>query len=136
MDLIPFEKVSIHEAKAVLDGETVASPSRNWAAYRKTDELKNVELTEQAWQWLDQLPQEVQPGSLIQWFPRIINKLAELWLRPFHCNNYLTALMLDHRGTRTGFPHDVAREIALLKDYFATHIAVQKSGIWSEHTGR
>lgn len=136
MNLIPFEKVSIQEAKAVLDGNTVAAPPENWAALRKTQGLKNVELTERALQWLDQLPQEVQPGSLIQWFPYIINKLAELWGHPFHCNNYLTALMLDHRGNRKGFSYDVAREITLLKTYFATAIAMHSRDAWSEHTDR
>ena len=133
MDLIPFEKVSVQEAKAVLDREsTPRPPERNWVTARNTSDVKNTDLTEQAWQWLDALPKEVQPGGLVQRFPRITNKLAELWRRPVSCERYLDALILDHRGSRKGFPPDVVGEIAKLKTYLNQNTGVQEhNDIWA-----
>lgn len=133
MDFIPFERVSLQEAKAVLDGDS-APPriERNWTHARDASSAKNSDLTEQAWKWLDGLPQELQPGGLVQRFPRITNKLAELWRRPGNCEKYLDALILDHRGSRKGFPPDVAREIALLKTHLNQNTATQRVDIWGE----
>lgn len=135
MDFIPFEKVSIQEAKAVLDGISTTTPSRplkNWALLRATNNPNNSELTERAWQWLDQLPAPVQPGALVQQFPRITNKLAELWSTPHDCEKYLDTLMLDHRDGRKGFPPEIAMEIAHLKIHFTDHVMQHKFGAWDE----
>ena len=135
MDLIPFEKVSLQEAKAVLDGDPAPSRTvKNWTYARDASEARNTELTEQAWQWLDALPKEIQPGGLVQCFPRITNKLAELWRRPVNCEKYLDALILDHRGSRKGFAPDIARELALLKTHLNRNTAARHfhCDIWGE----
>ena len=134
MDFIPFEKVSVQEARAVLDRESIPRPpEKNWLSARDTSAVKNTDLTEQAWQWLDALPKEVQPGGLVQRFPRITNKLAELWRRPVNCERYLDALILDQRGSRKGFPPDVVGEIAKLKMYLNRNTAVQeRADVWSQ----
>lgn len=138
MDPIPFEKVSLEEAKAALDGNPALAPSssvKNWVLLREAIGPNNSEITEQAWQWLDRLPKEIQPGGLVQRFPRITNKLAELWSKPLYCEKYLDALMLDHRGSRKGFPPDVAKEIADLKIHFMNHVLVRHFGAWGERIG-
>ncbi|OGB26626.1 MAG: hypothetical protein A3I66_03530 [Burkholderiales bacterium RIFCSPLOWO2_02_FULL_57_36] len=136
MDFIPFEKVSLQEAKAVLDRDSAPSrPERNWSHARDGGTAKSMDLTEQAWEWLDALPKEIQPGGLVQRFPRIANKLAEQWRRPANCEKYLDALILDHRGSRKGFPPDIAGEIALLKTHLNRNTVVQPSDIWGERKG-
>jgi hypothetical protein len=131
MDCIPFEKVTVQEAKAVMDGPSVQTMERNWAATRSKEAgAKNAELTEQAWQWLDAIPVEIQPGGLVQRFPRITNKLAEVWNRPHQCERYLDALVLDNRGTRKGFPADVTAELAKLKVHYLSHVVVQRFDAW------
>jgi hypothetical protein len=133
MDFIPFEKVSLQEAKAVLDRDQSAPiPQRNWAAVREANVAKHTEITERAWTWLEALPRDVQPGSIVQRFPRILNKLAELWPRPVQCEKYLDALILDHRGSRKGFPPDVAKEIALLKMHLNPPVTQPRVDIWGE----
>lgn len=135
MDFIPFEKVSLKEAKAALDGvPTPPAPERNWTHQRDTNAGKRIEVTEQAWSWIESLPKDVQPGGLIQRFPRIVNKLAEVWRRPAQCETYLDTLMLDQRGGRKGFPPDVAKEIALLKSHFNQRIPAPQEDVWAERT--
>lgn len=136
MDFIPFEKVSVQEAKAVLDGNrAVPLPEKNWSIARNASPAKNTDIIEMAWKWIDSLPKEVQPGSLIQRFPRIVNRLSELWPRPAQCEKYLDALIMDHRGSRKGFPPDVAAEIALLKIQLNQHATVRRADIWGERIG-
>jgi hypothetical protein len=66
--------------------------------------------------WLAQLPRGVQLNALVQNYPRIINRLAELWELPRHCKDYLDDLIFDTRdGSRQGFQPEVAFEIAHLK---------------------
>jgi hypothetical protein len=130
MDSIPFEKVTVQEAK---EAQTQAGPpaakAENWAAARGKD-TKNADLTEQAWAWLDQLPPELQPGGLVQQFPRITNRLAEIWGRPLQCERYLDALILDNRGTRKGFPPDVTTELINLKSHYLNNVVVQRFDAW------
>lgn len=136
MDFIPFEKVSVEEARAILDRDkTPTRPEKNWSYARDAAAARNAELSEQAWNWLDALPQKIQPGGLVQRFPRITNKLAELWRRPTQCEKYLDALILDHRGSRKGFPPDIANEIASLKVHLNQHTTVPVFDIWGERIG-
>ncbi len=125
MDSIPFEKVTVQEAKAVADGPPVKVVEKNWTLARGKDSL-NPDFTEEGWKWLDSLPPEVQPGGLVQLFPRIANKLAEIWNRPHQCERYLDALVLDNRGDRKGFPLDVAVELGKLKAYYLASVVMPK----------
>ena len=66
--------------------------------------------------WLGQLPRNVQPNSLVQDFPRIANRIAELWGTPLRCEKYLDELLFDTRDNkRQGFPPQIAFEISYLK---------------------
>jgi len=46
-------------------------------------------------------------------FPHIAQKLTEKWGTP-DVETYLANLMVDQRGSRQGFPSDVAEELMLL----------------------
>jgi hypothetical protein len=57
------------------------------------------------------------PHLLEERFPRVFNKLLELWQTP-HIEIYLQDLMMDNRaGNREGFPPDAAMEIIHLSNY-------------------
>jgi hypothetical protein len=136
MDSIPFEKVTVQEAKEAAAGPSTKVVERNWAATRSKDsDAKITDLTEQAWKWLDTLPPELQPGGLVQQFPRIANRLAEIWGRPLQCERYLAALVLDSRGTRKGFPSDVTAELAKLQMHYLTKVVVQRFDTWGDRVG-
>lgn len=51
---------------------------------------------------------------LEQEFPRIAQKVADLWGGP-EVNRYLRALVFDDRGDRHGFPFDAASELMMLE---------------------
>jgi hypothetical protein len=77
------------------------------------------------------LPENLRPLHLARQFPRIANKLAEVWQRPVICDKVFEDLMIDNRGTRQGFPHDVAKEIGDLRGYYNTEVYVPKLDTWT-----
>jgi hypothetical protein len=117
---LPFEKVSIIEAKLVLDGVDMMPKTevKRWEFFRRQEDRKDHDLCELTYQWFAKLPANEKPWDLARYFPRITNELARSWDRPAACMRYLEQLLLDNRGSRQGFPMSVAREIMTLQHYF------------------
>ena len=77
--------------------------------------------------WLSHLPSNVRPRALLTHFPRIANLVALQWNNPATCRAYFDDLLIDHRGTRKGFPADVRRELLALRDYYySLHLTMQE----------
>jgi hypothetical protein len=137
MDFIPFEKVSIKEAKAALERNAPApAPEKIWGPFREPVSPHRCDLTKEAIEWLYTLPTEIRPITLALKYARIINKIADLWQRPLYCERYLDGLILDQRGRREGFPSEVTKEIAVLKIYFYAHVAQPHLNPWGDRIGR
>ena len=68
--------------------------------------------------WLASLPNDVRPMALVRQFPRIANLIALQWTNPVACRAYFDDLLIDHRGTRKGFPADVHRDILALRNFY------------------
>jgi hypothetical protein len=77
--------------------------------------------------------EDLYPHVLEARFPRVFNKLLELWQTP-HIDAYLQDLMVDRRGgNREGFPSDAAVEILQLSNYLDKLHNVDKGGrSWSD----
>jgi hypothetical protein len=71
--------------------------------------------------WLDALPHRVQPHALCELYPRIANLIAAMWDDREGLRAYFDELLVDRRGGRRGFPHDVARDLRVVRDYHAVH---------------
>lgn len=125
---LPFEKVSLVEAKSVLDGDDVATSTeiKRWEDSRRRENQKNHDLHELTYRWFAKLPENIKTWDLIRYFPRIANELADVWERPTVCARFLDQLLLDNRGDRKGFPVKVMREIMTLQHYF-NHVAAPRS---------
>jgi hypothetical protein len=67
--------------------------------------------------WIDGLPSDVRPLSLLRDFPRIANGVARAWNDSDVLATYLDSLLHDRRGGRRGFPADVHAELMTLHDY-------------------
>ncbi len=132
MDSIEFEKVSVAEARAVLKDEQEAlAPAEDWRAKRDPLIPDDMKLQQSTIDWVLGLPQEIRPLRLARKFPRIANKLASVWKQPSACDKVLDELLIDHRGSRQGFPHEVALEISSLKTYYTSVLYVRKDDIWT-----
>jgi hypothetical protein len=139
MDSIPFEKVSIQDAKEALDKEQPSTQRKNWTNVRPpTGAVQDAGaplLATATLAWAEQLPAHLKPTLLTANFPRIANRIAEMWKRPLYCEKYLDDLVLDARGGRQGFPPAVASEIANLKIHLVTNVMTVHVGVWGERIG-
>ena len=70
--------------------------------------------------------------KLADGFPRIVNKLAELWKRPYHADRYFDSLLHDTRGGRAGFPLSVLNEISSLYEHYRTNVFPVQQDSWSK----
>ena len=117
MKSLEFAKVSIASARQELDGQVkrVDAPERA----RQRAPQHGAVLLEATRLWMDGLPPAIRPVVLPRRFPRIANSIAELWRRVARCEEYLDSLVVDLRGDRTGFPLEVAQELAALRGHYA-----------------
>jgi len=132
---IPFEKVSVAEAKVARDAQDAATPDvpkKDWTAKRRAQEAEKVRVNKDILAWLEKMPPEVRPRAMAIQYPRIFNKIAALWSKPLLCEKYLDELMMDDRGTRQGFPEDVATELSSLKMYFITSVKTPHFDVWGK----
>ena len=130
-DDIVFEKVSIAEARAVLRGpDVIPKADDEWADKRCKPLPSDLMLMSDTELWLSHLPQRVKPAYLAEKFPRVVNKIFNVWRRPEACLKIFDELMMDERGTRRGFPLEVAREITNLRVYYTTEVYQMKPDTW------
>ena len=110
-----YEKVSIADAKRVLDGDsTKENEQPNWTMRRGRSTEES--LLPETLRWMAQLPHDVRPFNLARHYPRIANEICRQWKLTARCERYLEELLIvDHAGRkRQGFPPQVASEIAAL----------------------
>jgi ankyrin repeat protein len=61
---------------------------------------------------------DLYPKNLEQQFQRVLNRIIELWYSPA-IDDYFTALLIDSRGGRQGFPLEVVSELFVLSSFNA-----------------
>lgn len=141
MDEIPFEKVSVEDARRALNGDPAKDKvwtvhPTDWSKSRRNfDGQSAQELAADTFKWLAAMPREARPNTLAREYPRIANRLAEIWNRPLQCERYIDDLMMDLRGARQGFPPPVAAEIAALKVHFLRTTSSVHFGVWGNRIG-
>src|SRR5262245_20854008 len=74
-------------------------------------------LTGEALRLLVKLSATVGLRELSERFPRVLNRIAELWSKPQQADRYFDELLLYSRGVRQGFPQSVLSEITSLRHY-------------------
>ncbi len=139
MDPIPYEQVSLEEANASVPGQPTkiraSSPPRTSLAVCRQPAHNNNDLAANTFKWIAMLPREARPNALAIKFPRIANRLAEVWNRPLDCERYLDDLITDYRGDRQGFPLDVASDLTTLKKHFLKTAKTFHYGAWGNRIG-
>lgn len=79
---------------------------------------------------INSLPEEVRPVQLPEKFPRICNRIAELWADPEYAIPLFDDLLIDNRGGRNGFPLAIILEISKLKEHFMASYALHNLDVW------
>ena len=76
---------------------------------------RDISLSSFARTWAETLPEALRPEFLCDRYPRIANRLALCWADPALTDRFFKGLLADERGGRTGFPREVADELARLR---------------------
>ena len=127
MKPLEFETISVSDIRREIDGEHKRNEERKRVAQRAPQ--GSAVLLDETLLWIATLPANVRPLVLARKFPRIANSVAELWRRVARCEEYLDSLVVDLRGTRSGFPPDVAQELTALRNYYAV-LHPQQGSTW------
>ena len=114
---LEFTTVSVEEARRALEGEPT-KPGASQLTVKRTQTPKEP-LLDVTRTWLASLPQDVRPMELPRQYPRIANRLRQLWKQVARCEEYLDDLLVDRRGTRNGFPPKIVQELEALREYHA-----------------
>lgn len=77
--------------------------------------------------------EEKYPHALEQKYPRVFQKILDLWGTP-QIDAYFTELLVDERGDRAGFPPEVASNIVYLSGVHTRQHAGTESDTWGDVT--
>lgn len=132
-----FYPVSIDEAKQALeDFEHLGLIKKPVAKHIVRGQSRNekVGLHPATAQWLNGFPSRVVPANCAEHYPRIVNRIHQLWTSPAHLKMYLQDLVLDKRGGRQGFPHGIAEELEVFRQYCEVLYPSQDTCLWAKNT--
>jgi hypothetical protein len=126
---LEFERISIEDAAKSIERTVRPGNVKDWNGARQSPPTEP--LAEATAAWIASLPQSVRPQELARQFPRVANRVCELWKRPAQCDPYLKKLILDDRVDRKGFPPEVASEVSALASHYASVFPYRHS-IWDD----
>ncbi len=87
----------------------------DWARHRAPLRHRDAMLSDDAVEWLAALPEDFRPAALAERFPRIVNRLAQLWRDPGLTEHLLDELVVPRRPGRQGFPPEVTVDLQSLQ---------------------
>ena len=128
LDTVEFQERSTANAKREVEGKPQEVTERAWPGMRARNQPNSHVLLDTTLTWLARLPKDVRPMVLAGRYPRIANNIADIWRRVARCEEYLDTLVVDRRGTRKGFPPDVAHELNNLRGFYAELHPDNRSG--------
>lgn len=126
---LEFERISIEDAAKSIEKTTRPGTVKDWNGERPPAPAEP--LAEATAAWLASLPHSVRPEELARQFPRVANKVCELWKRPSQCDPYLKKLIMDDRVGRKGFPPAVAAEVSTLASHYSS-VYPYRHSIWDD----
>jgi hypothetical protein len=126
LDALDFEPVDLEEAKKVLDRDGLIghlTPVKEAVRPANPQVMRTApprqELPTDTVRWALTLPAENRPLFILTNYPKIANKLAEIWSDRTSVQAYFDELMLDHRGDRAGFPSEAFQDLMRLQQLLA-----------------
>ena len=107
-----------------------AASQMDYSKLRSQQEKDKLEIGSAGRALLASIEESARPKELAELFPRIINRMAELWRKPHQMNSYFEELLTSNREIRKGFPFSILEELCTLKDYYQTKVYPVQRGVW------
>jgi hypothetical protein len=118
------------------DRPAAASPAgadaeEEWSTVRRAADASHRVLLDRTFRWLASLPPGVRPMACGARYPRIVNRIGDLWGHCEYTRLYLQSLLVDRRKGRKGFPPEVRRELETLAQYYFEHLSGLPAILWN-----
>lgn len=97
---------------------------------RREINVKDSLLRERTFKWLATLPAHLRPMATARQYPRIVNRIGDLWSHGEYTRLHFQSLLLDRRPGREGFPSVVRHEIEVLQDYYFENLSGLPAILW------
>jgi hypothetical protein len=92
----------------------------------------SAQLNGEALRLLVKLDAKVGLQELSAQFPRVLNRIADVWHNPQQADRCFDELLLHSRGVRQGFPQAVISEIASLRHYYLSCMFPRRVDFWEQ----
>jgi hypothetical protein len=128
---IDWEDVDYHDA---LPAEILEAQLNKTAVEEAKAKIKRttskVALDRRSKNIIESLPKEIQPLSIAETFPHIMNLIAASWQEPKMFVQTLDELLIDDRGNRAGFPFAVIVELTDLREFYFSTVRPEARKLW------
>ena len=88
-------------------------------------------LHDRTFKWLATLPADMRPMATARQYPRIVNRIADLWGHCEYTRLYFQSLLIDRRKGRKGFPPEVRKELETLQHFYFEHLSGLPAILWN-----
>lgn len=102
-----------------------------WRTVRRAADTTETILRQRTFRWLATLPASDRPMATARQYPRIANRIGDLWSHCEYTRLYLQSLLIDRRGGRKGLPSEVKREIERLQRYYFENLSGLPAVLWN-----
>ena len=120
---------------ATESGKKPGDAAQDYGKLRHTPEKHDLELNAAGQALLASIEESARPRELAASFPRIVNRMANLWKTPLLMDRYFEGLLTDSRGTRKGFPLGILMELSTLRDYYQAKVSPARGDVWDSEKG-
>jgi hypothetical protein len=136
---MPFARKAVLPVGDVTPGGVEASPRltlahstiSEWQEARRAPDASDTILQERKFKWIATLPAEIRPMATGRRYPRIVNRIGDLWGHCEYSRLYFQSLLIDRRKGRKGFPPEVRRELEALQRYYFEHLSGLPEVLWN-----
>jgi len=108
-----------------------ADAAADWHDLRRQAATDDGGLHDRTFKWLATLPADVRPMATGRQYPRILNRIGDLWGHCEYTRLHFQSLLIDRRKGRKGFPAAVRKEIETLQQYYFEHLSGLPALLWN-----
>ena len=109
----------------------VSDTVSDWQARRRPVHPSDNVLRDRTFKWLAKLPVDIRPIATGRLYPRIVNRISDLWSRCEYTRLHFQSLLIDRRKGRKGFPSEVKAELEALQHYYFEHLSGLPALLWN-----
>ena len=129
--MLPVRKAVPPAAEASPRLALVSDAASDWQAMRRPIRPGDNVLRHRTIKWLATLPADIHPLRTGRLYPRIVNRIGDLWSQCEYTRLYFQSLLHDRRKGRKGFPSEVKAELETLQHYYFEHLSRLPALLWN-----